>query len=468
MALAEIVADKRQAVAARMRDRPLASFSSEVTPSDRPFADALRRPRTGFILECKRASPSQGLIRNPFDPAAIATSYAPFADAISVLTDEPYFQGSHAYLRAVRDAAPQPVLCKDFVVDPYQVDEARHAGADAILLMCSVLDQPELERCLARTREWNMGALVEVHDEAELERALAVGAEVIGINNRDLKTLEVDLSVTERLASKVPAGRVRICESGIAGHDDVVALRDRVDGFLIGTSLMREPDLDAAVRAVIFGRTKICGLTAPAHAVGVHAAGATHGGLLFWPASPRAVDADQAAALVRAAPLSWVGVFVDAAPDEVVERARTLELSAVQLHGAEDAAYVEALRARLADGCAIWGVHRVTGEETRPPLASDRGVDRLLLDAYVKGMPGGTGARFDWAAVREHPERAELVLSGGIAPSNVAEADALGCWALDLSSGVERRPGDKDLDRVEELFAQRRGAPPKGTMHDER
>ncbi|MEQ9319411.1 MAG: hypothetical protein RIF41_09630, partial [Polyangiaceae bacterium] len=100
-----------------------------------------------------------------------------------------------------------------------------------------------------------------------------------------------------------------------------------------------------------------------------------------------------------------------------------------------------------------------TGEESRPPLASDRGVDRLLLDAYVKGMPGGTGARFDWAAVREHPERGDLVLSGGIAPDNVAEADAVGCWALDLSSGVERRPGDKDLDLVEELFAQRRGRP---------
>lgn len=457
MALAEIVRDKREAVAARMRDRPLPTFASEVVPSDRPFADALRRPRTGFILECKRASPSQGVIRDPFDPAAIAASYAPFADAISVLTDEPYFQGSHRYLEAVRGSAPQPVLCKDFVVDPYQVDEARHAGADAILLMCSVLDQPSLERCLARTRALGMGALVEVHDEGELERAVAVGAEVIGINNRNLKTLEVDLTVTERLAPKVPASAVRIAESGIAGHDDVVALRDRVDGFLVGTSLMRERDLDAAVRAVIFGRTKICGLTAPAHAVGVHAAGATHGGLVLWPKSPRAVSPKQAAAIRRAAPLEWVGVFVDAPMDEVVEQAHALDLSAVQLHGHEDRAYVEALRLRLPEGCAIWAAHRVTGQESAPPLASDRGADRLILDAYVRGIPGGTGARFDWATVRDHPQRAALVLSGGIGPDNVTEADALGCWALDLSSGVERRPGDKDLDLVEELFTERRG-----------
>lgn len=468
MALAEIVRDKRQAVAARMARRPLASFASEVLPSDRPFAEALRRPRTGFVLECKRASPSQGLIRDPFDPTAIAISYAPFADAISVLTDEPYFQGDHAYLKAVREAAPQPVLCKDFVVDPYQVDEARHAGADAILLMCSVLDQPSLDRCLARTRALDMGALVEVHDEGELERAIAVGADVIGINNRDLKTLKVDLAVTERLAPKVPDGLVRICESGIGSHDDVVALRDRVDGFLIGTRLMRERDLDAAVRTVIFGRTKICGLTAPAQAVGVHAAGATHGGLVFWPKSPRAVTVDQARAITAAAPLSWVGVFVDAPIAEVAERARTLELSAVQLHGDEDADYVKALRRRLPEGCAIWGAHRVTGQESRPPLAADRGVDRLLLDAYVRGVPGGTGARFDWATVREHSERAALILSGGVGPDNVAEADAIGCWGLDLSSGVERRPGDKDLDLVEELFANRRGSRPKRDERNER
>ncbi|HHH30839.1 MAG TPA: bifunctional indole-3-glycerol-phosphate synthase TrpC/phosphoribosylanthranilate isomerase TrpF, partial [Polyangiaceae bacterium] len=323
-----------------------------------------------------------------------------------------------------------------------------------------VLDQPTLERCLARTRRLAMGALVEVHDEQELERAVAAGAEVIGINNRDLKTLQVDLAVTERLAPSVPDGCLRIAESGIRSHDDVVALRGLVDGFLIGTSLMREPDLDKAVRSVIFGRTKICGLTAPAHAVGVHAAGATHGGLVFWPPSPRAVTLDQATAIIRAAPLAWVGVFVDAPIERVVEHVHRLDLSTVQLHGKEDATYVEALRPQLPEECAIWAAHRVTGDERQPPRSADRGVDRLLLDAYVTGMPGGTGARFDWNLVRNHPERATLVLSGGIAPDNVAEADALGCWALDLSSGVERRPGDKDLDLVEELFERRRGVEP--------
>jgi indole-3-glycerol phosphate synthase / phosphoribosylanthranilate isomerase len=452
MALAEIVRHKRETIAARMRDRPTLA---EASPSDRSFVAALRRKRTGFVLECKKASPSQGLIREDFDPAAIAASYAPFADAISVLTDARYFQGELAFLTQVRQAAPQPVLCKDFVVDPYQIQEARLHGADAILLMCSVLDQPTLERCLERTRALNMGALVEVHDAEELDRAIAVGAEVIGINNRNLETLEVDLAVTRELAPKVPAGTVSIAESGIRDHDDVVALRDQVDAFLVGTALMREADLDAAVRALIFGRTKICGLTAPLHAVGAHSAGATHGGLVLWPRSPRAVSLDDAHAVRRAALLSWVGVFVDEQPATVADLAEALELSAVQLHGNEDAAYVQKLRPALPAGCAIWKAHRVSGPGDAQ--APEVGADRLLLDAFVRGVVGGTGTRFDWDLVKHHPARKSLVLSGGIAPDNVADADALGCWAIDLSSGVERRPGDKDLDLIEGLFAARRG-----------
>src|SRR5437660_798827 len=181
----------------RRERRPLAGF--RLQPSDRSLARALRAGHTGFIMECKHASPSAGVLRPDFDPVAIARAYAPIADAISVITDKPYFQGSLEYLRAVREAVDLPVLCKDFVVDPYQVYEARHYGADALLLMLSVLEDREFQQCMAVAEALDMDVLAEVHDEHELERAVRLGARLIGINNRDLRTLQVDLAVTERL-----------------------------------------------------------------------------------------------------------------------------------------------------------------------------------------------------------------------------------------------------------------------------
>jgi indole-3-glycerol phosphate synthase/phosphoribosylanthranilate isomerase len=455
MALASIVADKRAAVAARMSARPLASFKSSLAPSQRSLARALSQPRTGFILECKRASPSQGLIREPFDPRAIAKSYAPFCDAISVLTDEPYFRGSFDHLRAVRETVDAPVLCKDFVVDPYQVYEARSHGADAILLMCSVLDDAGIAAGLSACRELAMDALVEVHDDDELDRAIMLGAPIVGVNNRNLKTLAIDITTTRRLAPRVPRDRLLVCESGIERHAEVRELSGSVDAFLVGTSLMREASLDDAVRRLIFGRVKICGLTQRDHAIAARAAGASFGGLVLWPGSPRAVDLAAATRVRAEVDLYWIGVFVDEEPTRVATAARELDLHAVQLHGYETREYVAELRKLLPGSCAIWKATRVG--DPRDGAAIDVGADRLLLDAYREGQLGGTGTAFDWVTVQSHPSRRELILSGGIDPHNVAHADALDCWALDLSSGVESAPGEKDPDRIQSLFHALRG-----------
>ncbi len=459
MALDEILRAKHEAVAARQRNRPLASFRDPLARSERSLADALRQAHCGFILECKKASPSQGLIRPDFNPSAIAESYAPFADAISVITDEPFFQGSLDNLRLVRKAASQPVLCKDFVIDPYQIYEARSHGADAILLMCSVLDQTALVSCLQICAELGMDALVEVHDEQELSRALATDAPIIGINNRDLRSLKTNLAVTERLAPRIPADRVRICESGIGSHRDVLRLRGQVDAFLVGTTLMRQPQLDLAVRELLFGRAKICGLTRSQDVRAAYLAGARFGGLLLWPPSPRSLSIDQAEALASASGLPFVGVFVDQPISEMVKAAERLGLAAVQLHGNEDADTIAALRERLPAACQIWRAHRVGNPEAGPPPASaaELGADRLLLDTYQRGAPGGTGKRFDWALAHNHPARGELILSGGLGPDSAAEADMLGCWGLDVSSGVEAAPGVKDTSKVQAFFAAMRG-----------
>ncbi|WP_368160606.1 bifunctional indole-3-glycerol-phosphate synthase TrpC/phosphoribosylanthranilate isomerase TrpF [Aeromonas sp. R5-3] len=456
--LGKIVAAKQEWVAARKLAQPLASFQSALTPSDRDFVGALKAGSTRFILECKKASPSKGLIRNDFSPEAIADIYGKYATAISVLTDEKFFQGDFAFLPRVRGRISQPVLCKDFMIDPYQVYLARHYQADAILLMLSVLTDEGYRALFAVAKELGLGVLTEVSNEEELTRAIALGAPVIGINNRDLRDLSVDLNRTKQLAAilsqKAPADRVVISESGINHRAQVADLRHHAKGFLVGSSLMAEPDLEAAVRKLVLGQNKVCGLTRAEDAAAAHQAGAVFGGLIFVAKSPRYVDIPAARAVMAGAPLSYVGVFRNAQPATLVKTVEALGLAAVQLHGDEDAAYIEGLRALLPAGCQIWKAVGVSlGKESGEPLpALDYPADRLLLDTKVGSQSGGTGQAFDWALLA-NLDKAKLMLAGGLNPDNALQAAQVGCLGLDFNSGVESAPGQKDAHKLAAAFA---------------
>ncbi|MFN3388689.1 MAG: indole-3-glycerol phosphate synthase TrpC, partial [Allosphingosinicella sp.] len=251
--LGEIVARKVKDVAARLDGVSLDDLRARAEPTRRSLRAALACPGARFIMEVKRVSPSQGTLRGEVDPAAIARAYRGAADAVSVLTDTPYFGGSLDDLAAVRAAFAGPILAKDFVVDARQVPEARLHGADAVLVMLSVLDNAEAAEVMAEARRFGMDALVEAHDEAEVRRAVALGAAIVGINNRNLRTLEVDLAVTERLAPLVPADRLVVAESGIADRAEVARLAPHADAFLVGSSLMRAEDPAVAARALAFG-----------------------------------------------------------------------------------------------------------------------------------------------------------------------------------------------------------------------
>ena len=256
--LARICADKLEHVTACKARRPLGvvSTAAATAPPPRPFAASLREAGAsgyGLIAEIKRASPSKGLIRRDFDPAALAVAYEKAGAAcLSVLTDVPYFQGDDEFLTTARAAVGLPVLRKDFMLDPYQIVEARALGADCVLLILAALDAVRAGELESAALELGMDVLAEVHDEAELEQALALEAQLIGVNNRNLKTLEVDLATTERLAARVPADRVPVSESGLNSPDDLARMaRAGVNCFLIGESLMRHDDVEAATRAIL-------------------------------------------------------------------------------------------------------------------------------------------------------------------------------------------------------------------------
>lgn len=442
--LNKIVRDKAQWVAARQQQQPLASFQNKIAPSERSFYPALQGTRTAFILECKKASPSKGLIRENFNPVEIAEVYKDFASAISVLTDEKYFRGSFDFLQLVSNTVTQPVLCKDFFIDPYQIYLARFYQADAILLMLSVLNDIQYRQLAAVAHSLNMGVLTEVINEEELQRAIALEARVVGINNRDLRDLSIDLGRTRQLAPRVPHGVTVISESGINNYGQIRELSHYANGFLIGSALMSQSNLRAAVHRVTLGDNKVCGLTRPQDACAAYQAGAIYGGLIFVGRSPRYVDINRAREVISGAPLKYVGVFRDAQVDTVLLTVKRLGLEALQLHGAEDQQYINALRANLPASCQIW---KALSVQDCLPARDMQQVDRFVLDNGT----GGTGQRFDWS-VLQGEDLSNVMLAGGLSGDNCVEAARLGCAGLDFNSGVESQPGIKDAARMAAVF----------------
>lgn len=448
--LAKIVRDKYQWVAERKKTQPLETFQADLTPSDRSFYQALSGDKTAFIMECKKASPSKGLIRADFDLDYIASVYNKHASAISVLTDEKYFQGQFEFLPQVRNQVSQPVLCKDFMVDSYQVYLARHYSADAILLMLSVLSNEEYQTLAEVAHSLNMGVLTEVSNEEELHRAVALGAKVIGINNRNLRDLSTDLNRTKELAPTIrqlAPEAVVISESGIYTHQQVRDLVDYADGFLIGSSLMAEDNLELAVRKITLGANKVCGLTHADDAAKAYQAGAVFGGLIFVKSSPRYVERENARLVMSGAPLNYVGVFQNEEVDFVLETVKELGLKAVQLHGDEDQDFVDTLRAQLDSNVEIWKAYGVRDQQ---PTLLTANIDRHLLDTKIGSQTGGTGLVFDWSLIGDP---SQVMLAGGITPLDPQKASQQGCLGLDLNSGVESSPGKKDATKLQQAFA---------------
>ena len=457
--LQKIVLDKAQWVKAKETEFPLSQFKQNVQKSDRSFYSALAKgthQKPAYILECKKASPSKGLIRAEFNLEDIANVYKHYASAVSVLTDEKYFQGNFEFLPLVRGIVSQPVLCKDFMISEYQVYLARYYQADAILLMLSVVNDETYHVLADLAHSLGMGVLTETSNEEEFERALALGAKIIGVNNRNLHDLTVDLNrvveLTEKYADRIPADVRIISESGIYNHKQIRQLQKVAHGFLIGSSLMGNQDLNNAVRSVIFGENKVCGLTRAQDVKIVYENGALYGGLIFVEHSKRCVSLRQAQELVTTAPLRFVGVFQNQELDFIAKIASQLQLYAVQLHGAENESFITALRQQLSKNTQIWKAISVNTEaQSAVNFTDDLNVDRYIFDSQTANQQGGTGKTFDWSLIPENLKH-KIILAGGISPNNVEQAIQQNCLGLDLNSGVESAAGVKDQEKVRLVF----------------
>jgi indole-3-glycerol phosphate synthase/phosphoribosylanthranilate isomerase/anthranilate synthase/indole-3-glycerol phosphate synthase/phosphoribosylanthranilate isomerase len=423
-----------------------------MTLSRRDFRAALLARSPAIIAEIKKASPSKGLISADFDPARLARQYeSGGAAALSVLTDEHFFQGSLANLRSAREAVALPVLRKDFTLDEYHVVEAAAHGADAILLIVAILDAKRIRALRAAAAAYGMAALVEAHDATELAIALDAGADLIGVNNRDLKTFEVKLDTSLRLAARIPREVVKVAESGIHSAADVSLLLDvGFQAFLVGEHLMKSPspasalkELTAAPRTMV----KICGITNREDALAAIGGGAAAVGFNFYSASPRYLDPDQAAGIAAGLPGSvWkVGVFVNEAPERVAAIARQVGLDVAQLHGAENETDYPA-------GLRVWKAARVDAGFRLADIDACS-AEAVLLDAPAGEAYGGTGRTFDWS--RAAGSRKRIILAGGLDAGNVRQAIATARpWGVDICSRIESQPGRKDHVKMAQFLKE--------------
>ena len=475
MFLERIVAQTRLDLEQRKQERPLEEMMrlAIAQPPPRDLLETIRpgrsKSKVRLIAEVKRASPSKGLLAPHLDPVELARSYeANGAAAISVLTEPHFFLGSPEYLTAIKQAVNIPVLRKDFIMDEYQVYEARAWGADAILLICAILDDQQLRRLLKAAHDQHMRCLVEVHNAEETRRAVAAGAVVIGINSRDLVTFDMNPSLVRELRQLIPADRVVVAESGIHTAADARRLaRYDVQAMLVGESLVKSNDVAMQMRSLLQGanesvQVKICGLRTQEHLNAAIDAGADMLGFVFYEPSHRYLEPQGVQAL-WASPINrgpteqrlpdLVGVFVNKDAGFINDVAEQVGLHFVQLHGHESPDFCQQIKRPV-----LKALHLHTHADKSMIKAYQETTWRILLDTPTPAW-GGTGVTHDWSLAHSVATEIPIMLAGGLTPENVAEAiSQVHPWGIDVSSGVETNK-HKDVTKIRTFIENVRKEP---------
>ena len=432
-----------------------------------PFEAALRQQDFNFICEVKKASPSKGIIAEHFPYLDIAKEYeVAGAAAISVLTEPDFFKGDKKYLQEIASTVKIPVLRKDFIIDEYQIYQAKVWGASAILLICACLDVPTLTKFRELADSLGLSSLVEAHDEKEVQMAIDCGARIIGVNNRNLKDFTVDVQNSVRLRNLVQDDVIFVSESGLETPEDIQVLRDNNIGVaLMGETFMRSPNKVEKL-AYLYGPTyytpkvKMCGISKVETIPAIVDAKPDYMGLVFAP-SKRQVTVEQAKTLAEELhkqyaarynsgadqsdidEIKTVGVFVNETLDNLVTIAEKVHLDAVQLHGDEDETFIQSLKE--CTNVEVWKAVQIRSASDAEKWI-DSSADMLLFDAYHKDERGGIGEVFDWSCLDEF-ER-PFMLAGGIDSTNVARAiRTVRPYGIDISSGIET-DGVKDDEKI--------------------
>ena len=421
------------------RTAPLRSLSKALEKKD----------GRNFILECKQSSPTLGDFCKDFDLDKLISCYEKRACAISVLCEKHFFKGSLDYLKYVKEHCSLPVICKDFIICKEQIDEAYIAGADAVLLMLSVLTKAKFEELFNYAHSLNMDVLTEVDDKNDAIYAISKKIEIVGINNRNLRTLEVNLNNAREL-NKLFDSKVKVVsESGIHTHNDLVSLNP-IRNFLIGSSLTAQSDVVFKANSMLYGLNKLCGLTtidAVKAAVNNHV---SIGGLIFAPKSPRFVSDEKAQTFVKEfkGQIRFAGVFVDASIDEMVNKVNNIGLDYLQLHGNESLATIKTLKELLPNTGIIKAFNIKNLSDFDKVNEYLPFVNLIILDSSNPG----SGTSFDWSLIPASLDKSKCLLSGGIGPDNVEKALSYGFAGLDLNSKLEKSKGIKDVLLINKTF----------------
>ena len=463
MFLDRIVQQTRLDLVQRKQELPLEKLQQLALEQTHPrnILEAFEpRSQVHLIAEVKRASPSKGMLAPNLDPVAIARTYeASGASVISVLTEPHFFLGVPEYLTAIKNVVSVPVLRKDFIVDEYQVFEARAWGADAILLICAILDDVQLQHLLQLANSMGMHALVEVHSREEARRAINAGALIIGVNSRDLVTFKMNPYLIRDIRQIIPADRIVVAESGIHTLADVRRLaRYDVQAMLVGESLVTSPDVPTQIHTLLDGtnegtQVKICGLSTSEHTDAAIEAGADMLGFIFYKPSHRYIPPQQIPALLEASKSyaqpaqgqvlpDLVGVFVNEDANYINDVVEQAGLHYVQLHGTESPEFCQQIKRPVIKALPL---KETTDEELLKQYASVTW--RLLLDTPTS-VWGGTGVTSDWDLARQVARDHKILLAGGLTSENVARAiEQVHPWGVDVSSGVETAK-QKDVTKI--------------------
>jgi len=454
--LEKIVEHKRTEL--KDADKKLPIIKKHAEKSNRSFLQALKSAKSNpaIIAELKRMSPSKGSLCTQLSATTLAPIYSQHASAISVVTDRKFFGGCNALLEAASKNSTVPVIAKDFILHEYQIYHLRAHGADAVLLIVSILDDENLNNFIKIANSLNMDVIVEVHTEAELIRALKTNAKIIGINNRNLDNFKVSLNTTKKLSGLIPKNRRKnlliVSESGFSKRDELEQIAPYADAVLIGTVLMKSKNIRNTLK-ILAGKPllKVCGITSFTDARAAIRAGADYLGFNFYPGSARYIPPVHARTIIKKNPeIKSIGVFVNEKKSIIKQIINLCKLDMIQLHGDETPADCKGFKVPVIKAFRISTVADLK-------QINKYSADYILLDKKVSGAYGGTGKMLPDSVLAQIPKLAKkhkIFLAGGLNPETVNKVMGANPFAFDVCSGVESSAGKKSEAKLQNFVVK--------------